>query len=131
MTYGQRPDTVTAGSQVSPAGDAAGREARLLRFFEHVARRDPDLLRELARVTDFNLEPRRWSFTLHDLHVFLRQHDAALSDLDYRSFRALLYNSPVNRTVKASGAEIVVDDNRGNTDRSRYALLWHARRPDV
>jgi hypothetical protein len=96
----------------------------LLAFLARVARKDRAELRRLKRNKRFAVKPGRFSFTLPDLHRFLRRQDGAFAGVDYKQFRRLTLLSPVNRTVKAHGAEVVVADNRGKADRSRYALVW-------
>ena len=102
---------------------------RLLAFFERVAQRDPALLGALRREARFGFAPGRWCFGLPDLHAFLQRRDAVFRSMDYTSFRTLLFDSPVNRAVRTRGAEIVIADNRGKVDRSRYALRWDVGRP--
>ncbi len=101
-------------------------EQALLAFFERVARKDAAQLKKLAREPCFRVEQERWSFTLPELYRFLQEQDAVFGRVDYKRFRRLVLASPVNRVLKPHGAEIAIADNRGKTDRSRYALVWRS-----
>ena len=103
---------------------ASAVERALLGFFERVAQKDEAQLSKLRRCPEFRLEPGQWRFTLPDLHRFLRDEDDAFAAVDYKKFRSLILKSPVNRAVKAFGAEIAIAENRGKVDRSRYVLNW-------
>jgi regulatory protein YycH of two-component signal transduction system YycFG len=105
---------------------AQDREQALISFFERVARQDNDLLEKLKREQRFCMEPERWRFTLPDLHLFLQQQDDVFSSIDYKQFRQLIFNSPINQTVKSYGAEITITDNQAKVDKSSYALVWLA-----
>jgi hypothetical protein len=84
-------------------------------------------LKKLEQAPHFSVEQERWCFTLPDLYSYLKHHDDALGSIDYRQFRRLIFDSPINRTAKSSGAEITVIVNRANVDQSIYALVWLAR----
>lgn len=98
----------------------------LLRFFERVARKDPELLGKLEEEPGFELEPGCWYFTLPGLHAFLQGHDPAFCAVEYGQFRQLVFQSAINQTLKSHGAEITLHVNRGKVDQSRYALTWPA-----
>jgi len=102
-------------------------EKELIHFFEQVAQKDKAQLKRLERERCFSLEPERWCFTLPDLHSFLQQQEEVFLCVDYKKFRKLLFNTPVNYATKLHGAEITISDNRGNVDISRYALVWRTR----
>ncbi|VAW77965.1 hypothetical protein MNBD_GAMMA14-2111 [hydrothermal vent metagenome] len=99
-------------------------EDALIAFFEQVARKDTARLKKLEQEPCFNVEQGRWCFTLPDLHVFLQRQDDVFSRVDYKQFRKLLFNSPVNQVVKPLGAEVIIIGNRAKVDKSRYALVW-------
>ena len=99
---------------------------KLLRFFERVARKDPQLLEKLEEEPGFLLEPGCWCFTLPGLHAFLQGHDPAFRAVEYGPFRQLVFQGTINRALKSHGAEITLHENRGKVDRSRYALTWQA-----
>jgi len=100
-------------------------EQALISFFEQVAQKDRTQLKKLKQQQCFSLELERWRFTLPDLHSFLRHQDAIFSSIEYKQFRQLIFNSPINQTVKLHGAEITITDNQANVDKSGYALVWH------
>jgi len=102
-------------------------EQALISFFEQVAQKDRSQLKKLKQEQRFCVEQRRWCFTLPDLYFFLQNQDDSFSCIDYRQFRQLIYNSPINQTVKLYGAEITISDNRASVDKSIYALAWHVR----
>ncbi len=100
-------------------------EQSLISFFERVAQKDRAQLKKL-RQQNFNMEQRRWCFTLPDLCSFLQFQDDTFSCMDYQQFRQLIFNSPIHKSVKSFGAEITIADNQGNVDKSTYALVWRA-----
>ncbi len=102
-------------------------ERALVSFFEQVAKKDLVRLATLKQEKRFTVDEDRWYFTLPDLHRFLQHRDALFGGIDYRQFRQLIFNSPINQTTKLYGAEIVIADNLGKVDTSRYALVWHAK----
>lgn len=104
-------------------------EDALIAFFEQVARREPEHLRLLQQETSFVLRPECWCFTLPDLYRFLQRQDPTLREFDYRRFRRVLMNSPVNHRIQHLGAVIDIADNRGHIDRSTYALVWQRHTP--
>ena len=99
-------------------------EQSLISFFERVAQKDRAQLKKLRQQQCFSVEQRRWCFTLPDLCSFLQLQDDAFSCIDYKQFRQLIFNSPIHKSVKLSGAEIIITDNQGKVDKSGYALVW-------
>lgn len=98
----------------------------LLRFFERVAQKDPELLGKLQAEAGFELEPGCWCFTLPGLHAFLQGYDPGFSTVEYGQFRQLVFQSAINQALKSHGAEITLRENRGKVDQSSYALTWPA-----
>lgn len=105
-------------------------EQALISFFEKVAQKDKDQLKKLKQEQCFSVEQGRWCFTLPDLYSFLRQQDDVFNCIDYKQFRQLIFNSPINQTVKLLGAEITITDNRAKVDQSTYALVWQSKGMD-
>lgn len=101
-------------------------QQKLLRFFERVAQKDPELLGKLQEEPGFELEPGCWCFTLPGLHAFVQGHDPAFSTVEYGQFRQLIFRSAINQALKSHGAEITLHNNQGKVDQSRYALTWPA-----
>lgn len=99
-------------------------EQALVSFFEQVAQKDKTQLERLKQEQHFIVEKGRWCFTLPELHVFLQCQDDVFNQLDYKQFLQLIYNSPINRTVKSHGAEVTISDNQAKVDKSNYALIW-------
>ena len=102
-------------------------EQALVSFFEQVAKKDLARLTALKQEQCFTVDEERWHFTLSDLHHYLQQHNELFGGVDYKQFRQLIFSSPINQTIKLFGAEIVIADNLGKVDKSRYALVWHAK----
>ena len=101
-------------------------EQAVIKFFEQAAQKDSSLLQHLALEQRFIVSRERWSFTLPDLFAYLQQQVPAFSGIDYRQFRKIIFNSPINQAVKSHGAEIIIADNQSMVDKSSYALVWHA-----
>ncbi len=102
-------------------------EQALISFFEQVAQKEPAQLKKLKQEQCFSVDQWHWCFTLPDLYFFLQHQDDVYSSIDYKQFRQLVFNSPINQTVKSYGAEITITDNQTRVDRSSYALVWPAK----
>jgi len=102
-------------------------EQALISFFEKVVQKDKDQLIKLTKEQRFSMEQGRWCFTLPDLYFFLQHQDDIFNGIEYRQFRQLIFNSPINQTVKLLGAEITIIDNRAKVDQSTYALVWQSK----
>jgi hypothetical protein len=98
----------------------------LISFFEQVAQRNSVQLKKLKQEQCFNVENNCWRFTLPNLFTFLQTQDDEFIGIEYKQFRQLIFNSPINQTVKAHGAEITIADNQDKVDKSTYALVWQA-----
>lgn len=96
----------------------------LIYFFKQVAKKDKVLLKKLHERQCFKVEQEGLCFTLPDLYSFLQHQDDVFSDIDYKQFRQLIFNSTINKNVKLYGAEIIITDNQGKVDKSSYALIW-------
>ena len=100
-------------------------EHALVAFFKNIAKKDPGLLKELNQYPRFKVEQGSWTFTLPDLHLFLRcQQNELFESIEYKQFRSVIFNSAINQAVKANGAEIVISRNLDKVDKSEYALVW-------
>ena len=102
-------------------------EQALISFFERVAQKDKSELHRLKQDQHFSVNQKQWSFTLPKLFDFLQLNDKVFSNLEYKQFRQLIFNSSINKTVKLYGAEITITDNQSNVDLSGYALVWQAK----
>ena len=100
-------------------------EKTLVTFFEQVANQDTSVMHALERDLRFRITADRWRFTLPDLFSFMSQWCDSLRSCTYPQFRRGVYNSPINAAVKKLGAEIIIDTNHRNTDKSVYALVWY------
>ena len=99
-------------------------EKALIDFFEQVARKNESHWDRLRQEPCFIVEQERWCFTLPDLYHFLQHQNDIFNQIEYSQFRHMIYNSPVNQTVKSFGAEITIAENQGNVDKSTYAMVW-------
>ena len=99
-------------------------EKTVLTFFEQVANQDASLMQALEQDRRFGIASDRWRFTLPDLFLFMRQRCEDLSTCTYLQFRREIYRSTINATIKKLGAEVIIDTNYRNTDKSVYALVW-------
>ena len=106
---------------------SAGINQALISFFEKVAQKDKAQLKKLKQEQCFSLDQEHWYFTLPDLHVFLQHQEEIFSRIDYKQFRQIVFNCPINKTAKLYGAEITIDDNQNKVDKSRYALVWQTK----
>jgi hypothetical protein len=97
----------------------------LLEFFRQAAAREPALMSLLKQQPDFRVEHEYWMFDLRQLHRLLQHYNPVFKDIEYKAFRRLLYQCPVNQAIKPSGAEIVITDNQSHVDASTYALKWN------
>ncbi|MGH1538478.1 MAG: hypothetical protein ACRBDX_10620 [Gammaproteobacteria bacterium] len=96
----------------------------LIYFFEQVAQKNNAQLTNLRKNKDFILDSECWRFTLPNLYSHLKDLNDDFNSLSYQQFRQLIFNSPINQTVKLNGAEIIISDNQTKVDQSNYALVW-------
>lgn len=96
----------------------------LISFFEQVALKNNAQLDKLKQQQCFSIDINSWQFTLPDLYSYLQQQVIATSNIEYKEFRQLIFNSPINQTVKSHGAEIIIKENLNKVDKSTYALIW-------
>ena len=102
-------------------------EQALISFFEQVAQKDKILLQKLKQEQSFSVDQECWSFTLPELFAFLQHQDDFMSSIDYKQFCQIIFNSPINSSVKLYGAEIIITDNQHKVDKSSYALVWQGK----
>ena len=100
-------------------------EKALISFFEQVASKNKALLTKIKIEQSFDVDNEKWQFTLPNLHSFLQNQHDEFSSIDYIAFRNILFNCPINQTVKLHGAVINISDNQAKVDKSRYALTWN------
>lgn len=102
-------------------------EEALLSFFNQVALKNTAILMTLKSEQCFDINAKRWKFKLPDLHAYLQHQESDFAYLDYNSFRKILFNCPINQTVKLHGANISICDNQKNVDKSFYELEWNSK----
>ena len=100
------------------------RQQALLDFFILAACKDKTLLAQLQQIRGFTIDKTHWQFTLPDLYHFLHTGNTAFAAIDYKEFRRLLFNTPVNELLRDYHAEVVISENKGKVDESSYALAW-------
>lgn len=76
----------------------------------------------------FRLDNGNWFFTLPDLFDFCCQLSPEFlrlggSNLNYQSFRKLLYQYPTNQIISADQGLFELVEDRGHVDRNIYALI--------
>ena len=103
------------------------KQQALLDFFMLAARKDKTLFTQLQQTRVFTIEATHWQFTLPDLYDFLHTSDTTFAAIDYKEFRRLLFNTPVNELLKDHDAAIVISENKGKVDESCYALSWQGK----
>lgn len=101
-------------------------EQVLVDFFTQVAQQDNALLEKLKQEQNFSVDQGHWYFTLPALYRFLQHQYDVFNDIDYQQFRQLIFNSPVNQTIKLYAAEITIINNHAKVDESRYGLVWQS-----
>jgi len=102
-------------------------EQALVAFFESVAQKDISLLNKLKLDQSFCVDHERWYFTLPNLYAFLQHENDVFESIDYKQFRQLLFNCPINSSTKQYEAEIIITDNQHKVDKSNYALVWRKK----
>ena len=100
-------------------------EKALISFFKQVALKKKAILDSLKMEQCFDVDNEKWQFRLQDLHTFLQHQDDTFSQIDYKTFRNILFSCPINHTVKSYGAEINISDNQAKVDKSVYVLVWN------
>jgi hypothetical protein len=103
----------------------------LIDLFLRVALRDPVLLQSIDQTTmTINAELSSaivWSFTLPELHMFAQSQFSIFNNTNYKTFRSLLLNSPINNALAAQHASIVITKNLEKVDHSIYSLQLNNR----
>ena len=103
---------------------AATELAALLAFFEKIANKENVLIDSIRESGLFKLKADRWCFTLPSLHIFLQNNYEELADINYTTFRKLIYRNPINMIIKTFDAEMIIENNLNNVNDSQYALVW-------
>lgn len=93
----------------------------IIQIFINFIEKDPELLKAIIN-SAMPATEYYWQFTLPELHKTTKSVDPLLANLNYNSFRSLLFNSSVNKQLKARGAEIIIVENKNKVDLSIYAL---------
>ena len=96
----------------------------LLSVFEQLARKDMAAMDVVAIESCFSIETDRWLFTLPRLFEFLQYQDPGFTRITYTEFRRLIFNCPINESIRSHGAEIIIIDNQHKVDQSTYAMVW-------
>lgn len=99
----------------------------LISFFEQVAQKNKTQLEKLKKESCFSISQDHWYFTLPDLHLFLQHQNNALSCIQYNTFRQLIFSNPINQAINSYRAKVIITDNKGKVDKSRYALIWQKK----
>ena len=100
-------------------------EKILITFFQRVANKEQEELKNLYGYSDFKLETNNWYFTLPNLFSYLLSQNIIDREVSYTQFRKQLFNSPINQKLKVLGAEVKLYDNKTNVDKSEYVLVWN------
>jgi len=96
----------------------------LITFFDKIAKKDSVLLEKLRHDPHFQIDSKAWQFTLPALFSFLQSNEDDYSEIDYIQFRKILFQCPINQTIKNNRAQIIISKNCNNVDESNYKLVW-------
>ena len=97
----------------------------LITFFQRVANKEQEELKNLHSNSDFKLKANHWYFTLPNLFSYLLSQNIIGREVSYTQFRKQLFNCPINQTLKELDAEVKLYDNKTNVDKSVYVLVWN------
>lgn len=100
-------------------------EKILITFFQRVANKEQEELKNLYGYSGFKLETNNWYFTLPNLFSYLLSQNIIDREVSYTQFRKQLFNCPINQKLKELGAEVKLYDNKTNVDKSEYVLVWN------
>lgn len=100
-------------------------EKILITFFQRVASKEQKEIKKLLKHSDFKLESNHWYFTLPSLFSYLLSQNIIDQEVSYTKFRKQLFNCPINQSLKESGAEVKLYDNKANVDKSEYVFVWN------
>ena len=85
--------------------------------------RDDNLLRQLNDCgQDIIIESDAWYFSVPALYGFVVTRLPEIEQLDYQTFRKMLFEFPFNQMLKSIGAEISISKNNKKLDLSIYRL---------
>ena len=93
----------------------------ILQVFIMFLEQDEPLLTKLEQ-HGFVCDQEQWQFTLPQLHEFMQTTQNPLFLITYHDFRKSLFNSSINKRLRAHKAGIAISDNQQNVDISTYVL---------
>lgn len=92
-------------------------------LFVRFLRKDAKLLLDIEMFTeDFTLAEDKWHFTLPVLHKFLQASEPEFNNMDYLTFRQLVFNNPINHLLSKQGGKVFITENHSNVDQSIYSV---------
>ena len=100
----------------------------LIQIFKRYLTQDQAVINAIIQFEkSFKLDDGSWLFTLPDLFDFCCQLspeflDLGGSNLNYQSFRKLLYQYPTNQIISAEQGLFELVEDRGHIDRNIYTL---------
>jgi hypothetical protein len=101
----------------------------LMQIFRRYLIQDPVVISAIIHFKkSLRLDNEVWFFTLPDLFDFCCQLSPEFlrlggSNLNYQSFRKLLYQYPTNQIISADQGLFELVEDRGHVDRNIYALI--------
>jgi hypothetical protein len=92
-------------------------------YFARYLENDPEVIEAIQSFAkSFQLTNNSWQFTLHDLHQFCSEQIPSIENLNYPSFKQLLYQNPTNQLLKSNDGKFEVFLNSGSIEKTIYCL---------
>ncbi|MFT4608892.1 MAG: hypothetical protein ACI9V8_001592 [Urechidicola sp.] len=97
---------------------------QLISYFERYIKDDKEVIKAIQTFgQSFQLTNNSWQFTLHDLHQFCAVQVPSIENLDYQSFKQLLYQNTTNQIMSCRGGKFDLLLNSGHIEKSIYCLI--------
>jgi hypothetical protein len=93
-------------------------------YFARYLENDPEVIEVIQSFgQSFQLTNNSWQFSLQDLYQFCSEQISPIKNLNYPSFKQLLYQNPTNELLKCKGGKFEVFLNCGKVEKNIYCLI--------
>jgi hypothetical protein len=97
---------------------------QLTLYFARYLENDPEVIEAIQSFgQSFQLEKNSWQFTMLDLHQFCSEQIHSIENLNYPSFKQLIYQNPTNQLLRDHGGKFEISLNSGKIKQTIYCLI--------
>jgi|TARA_B110000259_G_scaffold73155_1_gene86151 hypothetical protein len=95
----------------------------LILYFARYLENDREVIEAIQLFgQSFQLKKSSWQFTMLDLHQFCSEQIHSIENLNYSSFKQLIYQNPTNQLLRDHGGQFEVFLNSGKIKKTIYCL---------